>query len=675
MQRLAAFVTNARTAWIVIVVALIASGAFFGLGQGERLPSPTETMPVGADSTTARELAEELPQADDGTAIVLFESQDGPLSRDQLESIGTLASQIGAEGGEGGRPPFAPSEDGQAAIVVVPVDGETSTEQNEAVTALRDQLREQSPDGVSTGVTGPAAISGDLAAVFEGADFRLLAATAAVVAILLLVTYRSPILWIFPLLVIGTGDRVASILATRGLNAAGVAWDESVTGIISVLVFGAGTNYALLLISRYRDELRTREDRREALRVALTRTAHAVLSSATTVVVGVLTLMLSAFPATRGLGLGSAIGIVIAVIYALIVLPAVLSYLGRWVFWPKVPRTDQAALSEHRTVWRRIGDTVARRPGAFVAGTLVALAVAAIGVSQMRLGLPEAEQFLDTPDSIATAQRLGDHFPAGSVQPTTIVTKGDAQEITDVASGVGGVDSVRPSSAAEDGSLTSLQVILAEDPDSDAAQQTVRDLRAALAPFDETYVGGATAEALDADEAHAGDRWLIMPLALVLVLVALMLLLRSIAAPIILVLTVLATFAASLGLSWWIFTEILGFTALGSNAPLYAFLFLVALGVDYNIFLVTRALEERGEHGTREGMLRALAATGGVITSAGILLAAVFAVLGVLPLVVLAQVGTIICVGVLLDTLLVRTVLVPAIALTLGDRFWWPRQA
>ncbi|MBC9955680.1 MMPL family transporter [Yimella sp. cx-51] len=671
-QRITSFLTGARTAWLAIVAALLLSGAAFSLGAAERVAGPTDSLPVGADSTIATEWAEQLPQNDDSTAVVLFQAKTGTLDQAKLGQLRTLAAQLP---GSSAKVPLVPSEDKRAAVAIIPVQGSDATAASNAVKAIRDRLASSTPDGVQSGVTGPAAIKADLAAVFEGADFRLLAATAAIVALLLVLTYRSPILWIFPLVVIGIGDRLATVVATHVLDVTGTSWDESTTGILSVLVFGAGTNYALLLISRYRDELRHHDDRREALGLALRRTSHAVLASATTVVFGVLTLLLSAFPTTRGLGLACAVGIVIAVIFALVVLPAVLSSLGRWVFWPRVPQVGETTLDEGHSLWRRVGDSVAKRPMAYVAGTLVALALAAGGLSQVKLGLPDAEQFLETPDSISTAQRLGESFPAGSADPATVLTRADASAVQKAVEQVEGVASVRPGGRSTDGKLTSLQVVLANAPDSDAAEQTVRDIRAAVKPLGQTHVGGSTAKALDEGTGHADDRMKIMPLALVLVLGALMLLLRSLLAPAILVATVIATFLASLGVSWWIFTGLLDFTAVGSNVPLLAFLFLVALGVDYNIFLVTRAREESAAHGSREGMLRALAATGGVITSAGILLAAVFAVLGVLPLVVLAQLGTIICVGVLLDTLVVRTVLVPAIALTLGDRFWWPRKA
>ena len=565
-----------------------------------------------------------------------------------------------------------PSEDGQAAISVLAVEATGATDTADAVTALRDQLEERTPDGVRAEVTGPAAIQADLAAVFDGADFRLLAATASVVALLLVITYRSPILWVIPLLVVGIADQAAAVLATQVLAGLDVPWDESTTGILSVLVFGAGTDYALLLISRYRDELRVHEDRREAMRVALGRTAHAVLSSATTVVLGVLCLAFSLIPTTRGLGIACAVGIVVAASFALVALPATLVLFGRWVFWPKAPAVGSESLAEGRSLWRRVGDAVSRRTTTFVVGTLLLLAVLAGGLLDMKLGLPTADQFLQTPEAISAGEELAQHFPAGSADPAVVMTEVPS-EATTTLEDLDGVDSVR--AGASGNGWTQLDVVLNDSADSAAAEQAVVQMRAALADLDgDSHVGGTTAEAIDEADAAARDRWVIFPLILALVLGALMLLLRSLVAPVLLVMTVLGTYLAALGASWWLFKDVFGFSGVDVGMPLLAFLFLVALGVDYNIFLVTRAWEEVPGHGAREGMLRALAATGGVITSAGILLAAVFAVLGVLPLVVLAQLGVVICIGVLLDTLVVRTVLVPALALKLGDRFWWPRR-
>jgi RND superfamily putative drug exporter len=564
------------------------------------------------------------------------------------------------------------SEDRTAAIVVVPVAVNDNAGIADAVAGIRAAAKADLPQGLTAQVTGPAAVQADLSGVFEGANTRLLIATASVVAFLLVITYRSPILWLIPLTVIGVADRLAAVLATHVLELTGTAWDESTIGILSVLVFGAGTDYALLLISRYRDELRRFHDRRDAMAKALARTTEAVLSSAVTVVLGVLTLLLSAFPATRGLGLASAVGIVIAAFFALVVLPAALVVFGRWVFWPKVPHEGEAALADTRSLWRRIGDFVAKRPRTVAGVSLVVLLGLATAISGITTGLSTSDQFLQKPEAIAASERLAESFPAGAADPAVVVTTADGDTALESVTSSSGVESARV--ANEGGGVTQIDAVLRGEPASAEARQAVETLRSDLSAVGNTHVTGTEAIALDAAQASARDRALIFPLILGLVLVALMLLLRSVVAPIILVSTVVVTYLTSLGVSWLLFTRLLGFERLDDTAPLYAFVFLVALGVDYNIFLVSRAWEETRAHGTRQGMLRALAATGGVITSAGILLAAVFAVLGVLPLVVLAQVGVIICVGVLLDTLVVRTLVVPAIALVLGDRFWWPRQ-
>lgn len=666
-HRVAALITGRRSAWAVIVLGLVLIGFVMSLGAGTRQATPTDSLPRGYDSTAAAELREQLPEQDGTQALVLFTADDGTIDKAELPELAKAA-------GLGEDATVVPSEDGTAAITFVPIETTDSPKIRDAVRDLRAELDERTPEGITAEVTGPAGITADLAAVFDGADTRLLLSTASIVAVLLILTYRSPVLWIIPLTVIGAGDRTATVAATQVLERLGMTWDDSTTGILSVLVFGAGTNYALLLMSRYRDALRVTEDRREALTEALAKTFEPVLASATTVVVGVLCLLLALTPGTRGLGLASAIGIVIAVLSALVLLPAVLSLFGRWIFWPKVPHAGETTLSDGRSLWRRIGDAVARRPSVFVGGAVVLLAVMSAGVFSVRLGLPQSEQFLDKPEAIVAAERLAESFPAGSSDPAVIVTKADPKEVTTVAEGVDGIESVRPG-ASGDG-VSELQAVLPGQPDSQEAEDAVVALRAAIADADltDTYVGGTTAEAVDVGDGAQRDRLLILPLILGLVLVALVALLRSLVAPLVLITTVMSTNFAAIGVSWWIFTKIFGFTALDQITVLYAFLFLVALGVDYNIFLVTRAKEETREHGTREGMLRALAATGGVITSAGILLAAVFAVLGVLPLVVLAQIGVIICIGVLLDTLLVRTVVVPAITLMLGDRFWWPRR-
>ena len=676
LTRIATLLTARRAAWVVSLVPLVMAAAVVGIiGDADVRTSATSSLPRDADSTLAAELQERLPEQNTSAAVALFtvDEAGGRLSGQQLDDLGTAVTEVRRDLGlpvDG--PPLVPSRDGTAAIAVVPIENAEATELIDSVGSLRTTLSEAMPAGVTSQVTGPAAVEADLSAVFDGADSTLLLTTAGVVAVLLLLTYRSPILWVIPLVVVALADRLAAVLATQTLTALDVAWDESTVGILSVLVFGAGTDYALLLISRYRDELRREDNRSLAMARALARTAEAVLSSAVTVVLGLLTLLLSVFPTTRGLGLACAIGVVVAAAFALTVLPATLVLFGRWVFWPRIPRVGQAQLVDSRSLWRRVGDQVAARPLAFIVASTVLLAGAMTGLLRVETGLSGADQFLDEPEAIAAAERLTESFPGGSSDPIQILTRAEPGQVTAAISDVEGV--VRADVSAAGQGITQIDAIAQAAPGTGASSDTVGAIRSAVAGLPDTYVGGTEAQALDASAAASDDRLLLLPLITILVFGALVVLLRCLVAPVLLVLTVVATYLASLGLSWWLFTSVFDFPALDVGVPLLAFLFLVALGVDYNIFLVTRAREEAAAHGARAGMLRALTATGGVITSAGILLAAVFAVLGVLPLVVLAQLGLVICVGVLLDTLLVRTVVVPALGVALGDRFWWPRR-
>lgn len=654
----------AVTALVLVALAL---AAIVLVGEASRATGPTDSLPDGLDSTLGVQLREGLPQSDEVEAVVVYETADGSGSlRDALTALEERARALGAVGS------LLPAEDGTAAVAVVPLPGGSATEVAEQVERLRDRARGDLPDGVGALVTGPAAIRADLAEVFQGADSRLLLITAAVVAVLLVITYRSPVLWVVPLTVVALADRLAAVAATQVLDLLGMAWDESTIGILSVLVFGAGTDYALLLISRYRDELGREASRPAAMAVARRGTAHAVLASSVTVVLGVLTLLLSLTPTTRGLGLACAVGIVVAASFALLVLPAALVLFGRWVFWPRVPREGAPTLADRNSVWRRIGAQVARRATGVAVVAALGLALLSVGALGIDTGLDVDDQFLDEPEAVVGAQRIAQSFPAGVATPTQVLTTAPGDDVLRRVEDLGGVASARVSD--QGGGVTEISVVLDAEPGSEEARTTVGDLRAAVDDFGETHVVGEEAEALDESEAAARDRAVILPLILGVVLVALVVLLRALVAPVVLVATVVATYAASMGASWWLFAGPLGFDALDSGAPLLAFLFLVALGVDYNIFLISRAMEELPAHGSRGAVLQALAATGGVITSAGILLAAVFLVLGVLPLVVLAQLGVIICIGVLLDTLLVRTVLVPAIAIRLGDAFWWPRR-
>ena len=500
-----------------VLLALLASGLLIGLlGEAELVSDPTDTAPVGADSTRVLELQSEFDDGENQTAVVLYTADGGDLDRGQVADLQDSFREV-----TGSRAPLQVSEDGSAAIGVIAVEGTGSEEVSQGVAELRADVATDLPDGVTSQVTGPAAIQADLSAVFDGADTRLLLVTASVVAVLLILTYRSPVLWVVPLAVVGVADRLAAVLATQTLDVVDIAWDESTVGILSVLVFGAGTDYALLLISRYRDELRVHDDRYVAMGRARRRTAEAVLSSASTVVVAVLTLLLCSFPTTRGLGVASAVGIVVAAAAVLLVLPPALVLFGRWVFWPVVPRVGQPALadSDSGSLWGRVGRLVARAPGRLIIGSTLLLATMGLGLSQVQTGLSTSEQFLDEPEAIAAADRLAESFPAGASEPTLVVTADDEGRVRSALGTIPGV-TAGEADRGDDG-WRRLTVVFDARPGSDQARATVLELREALGGFEETYVGGAEAESIDEADAAARDRGVVVPLVLVLVLMVL----------------------------------------------------------------------------------------------------------------------------------------------------------
>ena len=674
MRRLTDFLTARATSWIVLIIAFAAAAAIFALGSGsDSETGPGAGLPSTSESVRVTAAQENLPSADTTSALLVYNRDGDELTDADLTAIADASASLAELSSEGFVPPPTVSDDGTTAIVVVPLEVEGDLD---AQTARADELRALAntnlPDGVTALLTGPEGFAVDLSAVFAGADFTLLLTTVIVVAILLIVTYRSPWLWLVPLAVIGTADALASIAATRVAAAIGITLDASTTGILSVLVFGAGTNYALLLIARYRDELRVVEDRRKAMASALRGAGPAVLASGGTVVLSLLTLLFAQLTGNRALGIACATGVVIAMIFALVVLPAALVLFGRGLFWPYIPKFGSRDASA-TGIWARLGTLVSKKPVAVVAIGVVLLGGLSVGVTQIRTGLAQTEIFISEPEAVRGQNLIADSFAAGSGSPTTVIVNADyADEARDIAAGVSGVDAATVGET--DGTVTQVTVVLAAAAETEAAFETVRELRTELRQIDgaDALVGGLDAQALDVATATQADQDLVIPLILALVFLVLMILLRSLLAPLLLLLTVVASFFASLGLSWVLFRTVFDFPAMDTNVVLLSFLFLVALGVDYNIFLVTRAREEARLLGTRDGMIRALSATGGVITSAGILLAAVFAVLGVLPLITLTQIGIIVCVGVLLDTLVVRTVIVPALTFIAGDRFWWP---
>lgn len=675
MQRIISFITARRTSWIVLVAAFLTAGAIFALGSGaEGESSPGVGLPDSAESARVSAAQEELPGNDGTSALFVFSRDGAGLTDDDIAAVSTAASDLAEFSTDDFVPPPTVADDGTAALVVVPLDEITDvTAQAERADEMRSIANADLPDGLSALLTGPEGFAVDVAAVFEGADFTLLLTTVIVVAVLLLVTYRSPWLWLVPLVVVGVADGLAGIVATRVAAAAGIELDASVTGILSVLVFGAGTNYALLLIARYRDELRLHEDRRDAMARALRGAGPAIIASGSTVVLSLLTLLFAQLTGNRALGIACATGILIAMLFALVVLPAALVLFGRGLFWPYVPRYGTEGSTE-RGVWHRLGMLVSRKPVVVaIVGAMLLGGLAFAGVPQIKIGLSQTERFTAVPEAVVGQNVIAEAFSGGTGSPVVVIANNsNVEEVADAAARTNGVDSVRIGET--NGDISQIDVIITASAETPQAFATVEELRDTLHDIDgaDALVGGLDAQSLDVSTAQTADQDLVIPLILGLVFLVLVLLLRAIVAPVLLLLTVVASFFASLGASWLLFQSVFGFPAIDTNVVLFSFLFLVALGVDYNIFLVTRAKEESAQHGTRTGMVRALSSTGGVITSAGILLAAVFAVLGVLPLITLTQIGIIVCIGVLLDTLVVRTVIVPALAFIAGEKFWWP---
>jgi len=692
MNALLRYLTGKTTAPLNMLVALgFAVFAFVGLPLEATETTPTNGLPDSAESVQVAKIQENFDVVEGSAAFIVYFSET-EFTETQLEWIqGAFdpKKMMPAGGanekflefsnaevmGEPFVPPAAISQDGTTALITVPLDATDDFElTTERVETMRELAPESMPGGLNVYVTGPEAFIKDVGSIFEGADFLLLAFTAGVVAVLLLVTYRSPVLWLIPLAVVGTADGMAGIIARRVADFLGFVPDGSVTGILSVLVFGAATNYALLLIARYREELLNFEDRREAMRVAIRGAGPAILASGSTVAVALALLLLAEIEGRQVLGLVSAVGIVVAMVAGLLVLPSALVVFGRWIFWPFVPRVGGKNPYE-KSIWSKLGNAVSKKPLAVAAIGVAILGGLASGGLGIKNGLSATEIFIEKPEAVLGQEVLAEAFPAGSATPTFVVVEtayvDQARELVDIP----GV--VEISDGQSDGNYSELRLVLDADPESTAALQVIRDLRASLDSLPEgvtALVGGQDASTLDVTDATARDQALLVPLILVSVFLILILLLRSLAAPIFLMVAVVGSFFSALGASWLIFQFVFGFPALDLTVLILAFLFLVALGVDYSIFLVTRAQEEARTIGTRAGMRKALGATGGVITSAGILLAAVFTVLGVLPLIALAQVGTIVGIGVLLDTLLVRTIIVPALAFVTGKKFWWPRK-
>lgn len=676
MNAITRFITAARTSWIVLVVGIAATaGLFVAAGYQSADSAPPIGLPDSAESVQAAALQEQFADDDATSGLLVFGRESGELSDDDIAAITERTFALADIALDGFVPPPTISDDGTTALVVVPLSIEESVSaQTERADEIRAIASDELPDGVNVWFTGAEGFAVDISAVFEGANFVLLSITALVVALLLIITYRSPVLWIVPLAVVGVADFIAGIVARLVAQSLDITLDGSVTGILSVLVFGAGTNYALLLIARYRDELRLHLDRREAMAIALRGAGPAIIASGLTVALALATLLFGELSGNRSLGLAGAVGIVVAMAYALIILPAALVVFGRWIFWPLVPKYGSPdAIS--RSPWGKLGRAVSKKPVIVAVVGFAVLGAMAAGLTTLNVGLSQNDRFIVKPEAVLGQERLAEAFSAGSSAPAFVmVPTGDLDEVVDGILEVDGVSSAQPGPSNDE--IAQINVVLDADPESERAFEIITDLRLALDDLGDgtALVGGIDAEGLDLRDAQQRDQSLVIPLILVLVFIVLVVLLRALLAPVLLLVAVVASYFSAVGIGSIIFTTIFGFPGVDTTVLLFSFLFLVALGVDYSIFLVTRAKEEVPLLGTSEGMIRALAATGGVITSAGILLAAVFAVLGVLPLIALTQIGVIVCIGVLIDTLLVRTVIVPAMTFIAKDRFWWPRR-
>jgi RND superfamily putative drug exporter len=688
---------------VVIVVWLVVAaigGPFFGRVSEVSTNDQTSFLPASADATTVQDRAAAFRDETGAPAVIVLE-RDGGLRDGDSAAAATLVDRLAERSDVDAVSPPIPSADGDAVEIVATLTSAADT--GTAVAAIRTDVDDALPDGVRGYVTGPAGFTADLTEAFAGIDGILLGVALAAVFVILVVVYRSPLL---PFLVLGTATfaLTASILVVWALAKAGVVTvNGQVQGILSILVIGAATDYALLYTSRYREALRDHRTGWDATRAALRGSLEPILASGGTVIVGVLCLLLSDLNSNKALGPVAAIGVAFSVLAALTLLPALLLAFRRAAFWPLRPAygSDHPVVTGPgaRGLWAQVGRLVARRSRVVWIVCTVGLLAMGAGLFGLRAdGVPQSDLVIVQSQARDGQAVLADHFPAGSGSPAQVL--GDADRLDELAAAVDGVRGVDDVAAVAKDSPTGtvpvgdgaqggapgagarptvsdgqvlLQATLTDTADSPAAEQTVRDLRTAVERADPgALVGGVTATAIDTNDTGIRDRTLIIPVVLVVILLILMLLLRSVVAPLVLIGSVIVSFAAALGVGALVFDHVFHFPGADPAVPLYSFVFLVALGVDYNIFLMTRVREESLRSGPREGVLRGLGVTGGVITSAGVVLAATFAALGVIPILFLVQIAFVVAFGVLLDTVVVRSLLVPAVVHDLGRHAWWP---
>ncbi len=673
--QIAGKLTGRVSKWFVLVfwlVALVVGGAFGSKLIDVQNNEASSWLPATAESTRALEELTPFYDPDSIPTVIAYERDAGLTEADiatATEQAKDFATLDGVDGEVIGP---LPSEDGKAMQTLVTFNFGANGWMDMPDTA--DKLRDLSKiDGVTTYITGAGGQAADASEVFEGIDGALLFSALGIVIIILLFTYRSPVLWILPIF-----SAVVALMVSQGLiyflaKYADLTVNGQSQAILSILVIGAGTDYALLLVARYREELRRHADRHEAMAYALHRAAPAIMASAGTVVVGMLCLLFAEMNSTAGLGPVTAIGVAVTYLVMVTLLPALLVITGRWVFWPKRPSFTSAEPTQ-TGFWARVADRIKVRPRSVWVTTSLLLAVACLGVFKLdTAGLATEDQYTKDMESIDGQLMLADHGLFDASNTVQVVTKADQAEAVRAAmTGIEGLG--EPTEPATQDGVSFIEAPLAGDV---AAQSTftvieqVRDKVHAV-PDADALVGGWSAIYFDTKVAANRDNVVIIPIILLMVLLILIALLRAVTAPLILLATVVLSFGAALGISTLLFDYVFDFAGSDPGFPLFAFVFLVALGIDYNIFLMTRVREETLQRGTRPGSIVALSSTGGVITSAGLVLAATFLVLGSIPLVFLAQLGVTVALGILLDTMIVRSVLVTAINLDLGQVIWWP---
>ncbi|MFC5338445.1 MMPL family transporter [Leucobacter denitrificans] len=693
---------------VLILVWLTAAGIggpYFGKVSEVSSNDQTSYLPESADATQVRALLGEFNDSDAIPAVLVFTSET-ELTETQVDEVtDAIAALPDIEGVAEDVSPPIPSEDGRALEAFVPIDSDADI--GDVIGAVSQQLSDVMPDGVESFVTGPAGFSADLIEAFAGIDGLLLGVALLAVFIILILVYRS---FLLPIAVLSTSMFalcVALLTVWWLAKAEVVLFSGQTQGILFILVIGAATDYSLLYVARYREQLRVHEDKWIATLGALKGSFEPILASGGTVIVGLMCLLLSDLKSNSTLGPVASIGIAFAMLSALTLLPAILYAFGRVAFWPKRPKFEPEVVAAEAGVpgsglWPKIGQLIRRRPRVIWAVTCAVLLIGAAGMTQLQAnGVSQSELVLGSSEARDGQVALGEHFPGGSGSPVyVVVAEGELEAVANNLLNNDGIDGVSvvsgdsPSGSAtvtEDGitafgppgtpapeptivdGQAMLQATLSDAADSADAESTVRGLRADFADQGtEALVGGVTATAIDTNDASIHDRNLIIPVVLVVILFILMLLLRSILAPILLILTTVISYGTALGVSALVFNGIFDFPGADPAVPLFGFVFLVALGIDYNIFLATRVREESKQFGTRDGIIRGLSVTGGVITSAGLVLAATFAALSVIPILFLVQLAFIVAFGVLLDTFLVRAFLVPALMYDIGPAVWWP---